>query len=168
MPAIIPPIPQTPYPGVVLTLPNTLLRLEGLALFLGTSYLYHALPIHSPTASTGSRWLKYTTLLFLPDFGMLGFLVNSRVGSMTYNAVHTEIWGVGVLVAGVLGVVKGLQQGEKGSGEKEGKKGAWRTGWEGMLGVGLAWLAHVGMDRMIGAGLKYQTGFGHTHLGVMG
>jgi hypothetical protein len=29
-------------------------------------------------------------------------------------------------------------------------------------------LAHIGMDRMIGAGLKYGDGFGHTHLGLMG
>jgi hypothetical protein len=29
-------------------------------------------------------------------------------------------------------------------------------------------LAHVGMDRAVGYGLKYPTAFGRTHLGVVG
>lgn len=32
------------------------------------------------------------------------------------------------------------------------------------LALGLIWAAHIGMDRMIGFGLKYPTGFRHTHL----
>jgi hypothetical protein len=31
--------------------------------------------------------------------------------------------------------------------------------------VGLIWLAHIGMDRMAGYGLKYPDAFRHTHLG---
>ena len=35
------------------------------------------------------------------------------------------------------------------------------------LAIGLIWLAHIGFDRLIGYGLKYETGFRHTHLGVL-
>ncbi|MCX2805475.1 DUF4260 family protein [Microbulbifer thermotolerans] len=34
--------------------------------------------------------------------------------------------------------------------------------------LGLIWLAHIGFDRLLGYGLKYQRGFGYTHLGLIG
>jgi hypothetical protein len=34
--------------------------------------------------------------------------------------------------------------------------------------LGLLWLAHIGMDRAFGFGLKYPDSFRHTHLGVIG
>jgi len=34
--------------------------------------------------------------------------------------------------------------------------------------LGLIWIAHIGMDRMFGYGLKYATGFADTHLGRFG
>jgi hypothetical protein len=33
-----------------------------------------------------------------------------------------------------------------------------------VLGIGLIWLAHVGMDRFAGYSLKYDDDFKHTHL----
>jgi hypothetical protein len=33
------------------------------------------------------------------------------------------------------------------------------------VSVALIWLAHIGMDRMLGYGLKYSGGFKDTHLG---
>ena len=30
--------------------------------------------------------------------------------------------------------------------------------------VALVWAAHIGVDRAVGYGLKYPTGFKHTHL----
>ncbi|MCL4805949.1 MAG: DUF4260 family protein, partial [Anaerolineae bacterium] len=30
--------------------------------------------------------------------------------------------------------------------------------------VALIWLAHIGLDRMLGFGLKYPDAFRHTHL----
>ena len=41
-------------------------------------------------------------------------------------------------------------------------------GWPVGADVGLIWLAHVGVDRALGYGLKYGTGFGDTHLGRIG
>jgi hypothetical protein len=33
-----------------------------------------------------------------------------------------------------------------------------------LMGVGLIWIAHIGVDRMLGFGLKYAEGFRVTHL----
>jgi Domain of unknown function (DUF4260) len=34
--------------------------------------------------------------------------------------------------------------------------------------IATIWLAHIGLDRAFGYGLKYETGFGFTHLGRIG
>ncbi len=34
--------------------------------------------------------------------------------------------------------------------------------------ISLIWLAHIGIDRALGYGLKYADGFGFTHLGRIG
>jgi hypothetical protein len=36
------------------------------------------------------------------------------------------------------------------------------------LGAGLIWCTHIGLDRALGYGLKYSTGFQYTHLGRIG
>jgi len=33
-----------------------------------------------------------------------------------------------------------------------------------IIAIGLIWTAHIGMDRMLGYGLKYPTHFKDTHL----
>jgi Domain of unknown function (DUF4260) len=41
--------------------------------------------------------------------------------------------------------------------------------WQGKpLVLGLVWLAHIGADRLLGYGLKYDDNFQHTHLGQLG
>ena len=42
---------------------------------------------------------------------------------------------------------------------------AGETLWQG---VALVWFAHIGMDRAMGYGLKYETDFRDTHLGRIG
>jgi hypothetical protein len=37
-----------------------------------------------------------------------------------------------------------------------------------VLALGLVWLAHIGLDRLQGYGLKYDDSFQHTHLGMLG
>ena len=37
-----------------------------------------------------------------------------------------------------------------------------------MQAAALIWIAHIGLDRALGYGLKYATGFGDTHLGHIG
>ena len=81
-------------------------------------------------------------LLFLaPDLSLLGYLAGPRAGAATYNAVHTELWPIVIAALGVLADASLLTQ------------------------VALIWLAHIGIDRVLGYGLKYPTAFEDTHLG---
>ena len=34
-----------------------------------------------------------------------------------------------------------------------------------VMALALVWLAHIGLDRLLGTGLKYNDRFAHTHLG---
>lgn len=43
--------------------------------------------------------------------------------------------------------------------------GGWGMNWPQILMGSLIWVAHIGIDRLFGLGLKYATGFRHTHLG---
>jgi hypothetical protein len=38
----------------------------------------------------------------------------------------------------------------------------------GALAIGSIWLAHIGLDRLLGYGLKFRDAFGSTHLGEIG
>jgi hypothetical protein len=87
----------------------------------------------------GPLWL-FVVLALAPDISMLAYLAGPRVGSNVYNAFHTSLAPVALGAAGIwLGVPAAV--------------------W-----VALVWAAHIGVDRAIGYGLKYPTGFNHTHL----
>jgi hypothetical protein len=85
-------------------------------------------------------WLLYVLLFLVPDLSMIGYAVNVRLGAITYNTVHTYIGPV-VLAAFAFGL---------------GQPMSWK--------LSLIWIAHIGMDRMLGFGLKYPTRFKDTHL----
>ena len=75
---------------------------------------------------------------------MAGYLANPRVGALTYNAVHNWALGLGVLgSAAAIGNVP-------------------------LAIAGAVLVAHVGMDRALGYGLKLSTSFQDTHLGRIG
>jgi hypothetical protein len=93
-------------------------------------------------AHGGYGWGRFGSLLLLPDLSMLGYLVNPRVGAACYNAAHSTVGPIALFLAGQL--VPALAP------------------------LALIWLAHVGMDRALGYGLKYASGFGDTHLGRVG
>ena len=84
-------------------------------------------------------WL-FVVLALAPDISMLGYLAGPHVGSRLYNAFHTY------LVPIALGAI-----------------GFW-IGMAPITWIALVWVAHIGMDRGVGYGLKYPTGFKHTHL----
>jgi hypothetical protein len=92
----------------------------------------------------GRSWLLFLVLLLAPDLGMLGYLGGSRVGAAVYDLFHTY---VPPAVLGIVGVVA-----------------------ESPLtySIALIWFAHIGMDRLLGYGLKYPTAFRDTHLGSIG
>ena len=60
--------------------------------------------------------------------------------SLVYNAFHTYLAPI------TLGAV-----------------GVW-LGMTTLVWVALVWVTHIGADRAVGYGLKYATGFKHTHL----
>jgi hypothetical protein len=110
---------------------NRLLRLEGLVQFVGAIALY---------AVGGGNWLLFVVLLLAPDLGMLGYMVNVRVGALSYNSVHNYLLPAILFALGyALNVPLAMQ-------------------------IGLIWFTHIGMDRMLCYGLKYPTEFKDTHI----
>ena len=95
-------------------------------------------------AQFGAGWGWFAALFLLPDVSFLAYFAGPRAGAWAYNAMHSYAGAVGLLAAGVLG------------------------GMPMLLAVGLVWCAHIGFDRMLGYGLKYDAGFGRTHLGRLG
>jgi hypothetical protein len=90
-------------------------------------------------ASGGNPWL-FLPLLLLPDVGIAGYVLGPRIGAFTYNLVHN--WAIGIVV---LGLGFGLSS-------------------TALILAGAMLIAHVGMDRTAGYGLKYPGAFKPTHL----
>ena len=111
--------------------PRSLLRAEGLAVLVGALAVYF---------DEGYGWIVLAVLFLAPDLSMLGYVGGPRLGSLTYDAVHTYVGPVALGVVGFLG------------------------GYDVAIQLALIWLAHIGMDRLLGYGLKYPTGFKDTHL----
>lgn len=88
----------------------------------------------------GYSWLAFALLLLAPDLAIIGYALNQRVGSIAYNVLHTYSLP---LLLGLLSLFFG-----------------WSLGPQ----LALIWLAHIGMDRTVGYGLKYTSGFKDTHL----
>jgi Domain of unknown function (DUF4260) len=86
------------------------------------------------------RWWLFAVLFLAPDLFMLGYLINVKWGAAMYNLVHTVTLPVAVVAASFLFT---------------------RPGWTPYV---LIWLAHIGIDRALGYGLKYATFFKDTHL----
>ena len=83
-------------------------------------------------------------LLLVPDLSMVGYLSGPRLGAITYNAAHNLVTGLVVLAIG------------------------WITAIAAVALFGAILIAHVGMDRALGYGLKLPTDFRDTHLGRIG
>ncbi|HWH06226.1 MAG TPA: DUF4260 domain-containing protein [Gaiellaceae bacterium] len=88
----------------------------------------------------GHGWLLLVVLALAPDLAMLGYLAGPRAGSVAYDLAHTSALPVALGLAGVLGDIPLAVQ------------------------LALIWVAHIGLDRALGYGLKYPTGFKDTHL----
>ncbi|HEY7524902.1 MAG TPA: DUF4260 domain-containing protein [Candidatus Limnocylindrales bacterium] len=94
--------------------------------------------------ASGGNWLLAIPLLLLPDLSAAGYLVGSRIGTFTYNLVHNWTLGLVALAAGLTLASPILQV------------------------IAAILIAHVGMDRAVGYGLKLPSSFQDTHLGRMG
>ncbi len=92
----------------------------------------------------GVSWIPFVVLLLAPDLAMLGYLRGTRLGAVTYNLAHTYA------LPGLVALL------------------AMTTQSRLAYALALIWFAHIGMDRLLGYGLKYPTSFHHTHLGTIG
>jgi hypothetical protein len=89
-------------------------------------------------------WWLVPMLLFLPDVAMVAHAQSHWAGAVAYNLAHSY---PGPALLGVLAVLAQSTVGQ---------------------GVAVIWFAHIGMDRALGYGLKYDTDFTDTHLGRIG
>jgi hypothetical protein len=114
---------------------RTLLRLEGLALFLVMVGLY---PVW------GGQWWLFAVLFLAPDLSFAAYLAGPRIGATVYNAAHATLAPFALIGIGFV------------------------LGDPTTPLIATIWLAHIGIDRALGYGLKYSSGFTFTHFGRIG
>lgn len=89
----------------------------------------------------GGDWKQFAILFLAPDISFLGYLAGPRAGAAAYNTAHATLLPLALAAAGLALSLPLAAQ------------------------IALIWLAHIGFDRALGYGLKYERGFGFTHLG---
>jgi len=107
----------------------------------GACVLIIAIVLYSRLAES---WWLFAILFLAPDLSFLGYLAGPRLGAIAYNLLHTITGPILLALAGLF------------------------VPYEPAVAVALIWLAHCGFDRALGYGLKYEAGFGFTHLGRIG
>lgn len=113
---------------------NRILKEEEGFMFLLSIYLFSELSF---------KWWVFPMLLLLPDIGMLGYLINNKIGALTYNLLHHK--GIAIFLY-LIGIYYSEQIMEL---------------------SGIIIFGHASLDRLFGYGLKYPDGFKHTHLGYL-
>jgi hypothetical protein len=114
---------------------KTIIKLEELAEFLVGIFIFSHLDF---------AWWYFPLLILTPDIGMIGYLINPRIGAWTYNFFHHKAIGITFLVVGFYWGNQSVQL------------------------IGTILFAHAAMDRFAGYGLKYEDSFNNTHLGKVG
>jgi hypothetical protein len=87
----------------------------------------------------GYTWWLLVLLALAPDLSAIGFAAGA-IGTAAYNTMHTYSPPV---ILGAVGLLSHTNV---------------------AVELALIWLVHIGVDRAIGYGLKYPTGFKGTHL----
>lgn len=95
-------------------------------------------------SGTGAGWWLFLALALLPDLSMAGYLAGPKTGARCYNAAHTYLAPAAAWL-----ILQPLAP-------------------QLALPIALVWATHIGFDRMLGYGLKYQDAFTRTHLSVIG
>lgn len=114
---------------------KTSLKLEELAMLLLGIFLFSQLNF---------SWWWFIGLFLAPDLGMLGYLINTKVGAFTYNLFHHKFVAIGIYFFGIFITSEIVQM------------------------IGILLFSHASFDRIFGYGLKYEKGFKFTHLGEIG
>jgi len=91
-----------------------------------------------------AEWWVYPLLLLGPDISMLGYVAGNRTGALTYNLFHHKAISILFFLFGFISQNYACEI------------------------TGLILFGHSSMDRMLGYGLKYFSGFQFTHLGQIG
>ena len=81
-------------------------------------------------------------LIVVPDLALIPLGVDYRTGAVIYDLMHTTTIPIVIGVAGVL------------------------AGNHLMTGLALVWLTHIGVDHVVGYGLRDPARPGWTHLGM--
>ena len=95
-------------------------------------------------ARTGASWWLFAALWLLPDLSMLGYLAGPCWGARCYNAIHSYVAPLALFLSALVLHASGL------------------------FPLVLIWVNHIGVDRLLGYGLKYADGFRYTHLSMPG
>ena len=85
----------------------------------------------------------FLVLFLVPDISMLGYLAGKKTGAHLYNLGHSYVGPAALLITGT-------------------------QLYPTLTPYALIWIAHIGIDRVLGFGLKQTTGFKDTHLGRVG
>lgn len=111
---------------------KSILKLEELLEFALGIYLFSTLSY---------AWWWFLVLILLPDIGMVGYLVNTKTGALTYNVFHHKGLAILILLIGIYFEIEVMQL------------------------IGIILFSHAALDRVFGYGLKYADNFKNTHLG---
>lgn len=88
--------------------------------------------------------LMYGLFILSFDLSWIGYAKDKKLGAITYNAVHN--YGSALVFTLLMFAIN----------------------QDFLTQLGVLWVAHVGMDRAFGYGLKKSSDFTHTHLGKVG
>ncbi|CAH8284946.1 uncharacterized protein DUF4260 [Mariniflexile fucanivorans] len=114
---------------------KTTLKLEELLMFVLGILAFNQLNF---------AWWWFLVLILTPDIGMLGYLVNSKVGAFFYNIFHHKALAIIIYLIGMFYENEKIQL------------------------IGIILFSHASFDRIFGYGLKYNSSFQDTHLGKIG
>lgn len=89
-------------------------------------------------------WYWWLIWILAPDLSMLGYLAGNKTGAICYNLAHHKGIAIAIYLLGLYTINENLEL------------------------AGLILFGHSSMDRGLGYGLKYFTGFQDTHLGRIG
>jgi Domain of unknown function (DUF4260) len=92
-------------------------------------------------STLGQPWWLVPAGILVPDIAISGYAAGTRLGAHLYNLAHATL-----APPGMPGI------------------GYWQAG-RLLMALALIWLAHIGLDRLLGMGLKYSDRFTHTNLG---
>lgn len=113
---------------------KSILKLEELFQFILGIYLFSTLSY---------AWWWFLALILLPDIGMLGYLINTKIGAITYNVFHHKGLAIVIFLVGIYFEIEVVQL------------------------IGIILFSHASLDRIFGYGLKYTDNFKNTHLGSL-